>query len=194
MATLPSITEKNAGDVILSDEHDQIVFALRNGTVSIKPNTVVLASTTDPGTPEIGEVWYNTTDNVVRYYDGTSNVDLTVASLTPNVQTGTTYTVVDGDRAKLITMSNAANIAVTLPDAAGAGFDNGWFTSFQNTGVGKITITPTTSTIDGAASLDLSTDQGVTICSDGTNYYTERGVGGGSGSGSFSRYFSYMGG
>jgi hypothetical protein len=40
-----------------------------------------------------------------------------------------------------------------------------------------LTITPTTSTIDGAATLALTTGQGVLICSDGTNYFTSRGLG-----------------
>jgi hypothetical protein len=51
----------------------------------------------------------------------------------------------------------------------------------QNLGVGTLTVTPTTSTVDGAASLALTTGQGVLICSDGTNYFTSRGIGGAAG-------------
>lgn len=98
------------------------------------------------------------------------------ASQTVNAQTGTTYTVVDGDCGKIITHSNASAIAVTLPNAAGAGFDAGWFTDVQNLGSGTVTITPTTSTIDGAATLVLLAGQGSRIVSDGTNYFTQRGI------------------
>lgn len=95
-----------------------------------------------------------------------------------NAQTGTTYTVLNSDSRKLVTFSNGSAVAVTLPQAgASSEFMTGWFTDVQNRGAGTVTITPTTSTIDGAASLALTTNQGVRIFSDGTNYFTQRGVG-----------------
>lgn len=98
------------------------------------------------------------------------------AAMLVNAQTGTTYTILDGDRAKLVTHSNGSAIAVTLPQAgAGSAFQAGWFYATQNRGAGLVTITPTTSTIDGAASLTVPTGQGVDIFSDGTNYFTHRG-------------------
>lgn len=88
-----------------------------------------------------------------------------------NAQTGTTYTVVDGDRAKLLTISNASSVAVTLPQAStSTAFVTGWFVDVVNKGAGTATITPTTSTINGAATLALLTGQGCRIVSDGTNY------------------------
>jgi len=94
-----------------------------------------------------------------------------------NAQTGTTYTVLTGDRAKLVTHSNASAIAVTLPQAGGS-FPAGWYYWAQNRSTGIVTITPTTSTIDGASSIILGLNQGVLIVSDGTNYFTSRGIGG----------------
>jgi len=92
-----------------------------------------------------------------------------------NAQTGTTYTVVDGDRAKLLTLSNASPVAVTLPQAnATTTFVSGWFVDVMNKGAGTVTITPTTSTINGASSLNLVTGAGVRIVSDGTNYQITR--------------------
>jgi hypothetical protein len=41
----------------------------------------------------------------------------------------------------------------------------------QNLGVGTVTITPTTSTINGASTLVLATNMGAFIWSDGTNYH-----------------------
>src|SRR6185312_9976247 len=55
-----------------------------------------------------------------------------------NAQTGTTYTVQATDCGKLVTFSNAAAIAVTLPQATGsfaAGF--AWYT--QDLGAGVVT-------------------------------------------------------
>lgn len=95
-----------------------------------------------------------------------------------NLQTGTTYTVLSTDRNNLVSHTNGSAIAVTLPQATGT-FAANWFYWTENRGVGTVTITPTISTIDGAATLALTTNQGCLIVSDGTNYYTMRGVSGG---------------
>lgn len=96
-----------------------------------------------------------------------------------NAQTGTSYTYADGDRGKLVTHSNASSIAGTLPQAGASSlFLSGWFVDIENRGAGTLTITPTTSTIDGAASLSITTNKGVRLFSDGTNYFTQRGMGG----------------
>lgn len=95
-----------------------------------------------------------------------------------NAQTGTTYTVANSDQAKLITVSNTAAVAVTLPQAGASSlFLANWYADFENINTGLVTITPTTSTVDGAASLALRDNQGVRIVSDGTNYFTHRGMG-----------------
>lgn len=130
----------------------------------------VLAWTTDTnelyvdagsGTPGIGsgKAWQKVAKDLV----------------TVNAQVGTSYTIVAADRGKLITFNNAAAIAVTLPVATGAGFPTGWSTFISNLGAGTVTLTPTTSTIDSAASLTLSTNGGILLVSDGTNYFTVRG-------------------
>ncbi len=91
-----------------------------------------------------------------------------------NAQIGTSYAVVAGDGGKLVTLNNAAAVGVTLPQATGA-FGAGWYVRLRNLGAGATTITPVTSTIDGAASVVLQSGQGVEIASDGTNYQTWRG-------------------
>jgi len=96
-----------------------------------------------------------------------------------NAQTGTSYTFVSGDENKLVSTSNASAVAVTLPQATTAGFGAGAVFHFRNLGAGTATITPTTSTIDGVASLAFTTGQGADIYSDGTNYTTNKGAGGG---------------
>jgi len=97
-----------------------------------------------------------------------------------NSQTGTSYTVVDGDRAKLVTLSNASPVAVSLPQAgASSQFQAGWFCDIENRGPLPALITPTTSTIDGATSFSLGVNQGVRIASNGSDYFTQRGGSGG---------------
>ena len=96
-----------------------------------------------------------------------------------NVQSGTSYTFLVSDGGRLVSQSNASAIADTLPQANSSTFVANWWVDVQNTGAGTVTITPTTSTIDGAATLTLTTNQGVRIVSNGTNYFTQRGIGGG---------------
>jgi hypothetical protein len=93
-----------------------------------------------------------------------------------NAQTGTSYTYLTGDYGKLVTHSDASAIAGTLPQA-GASFPANWYMFVQNRGAGAVTITPTTSTIDGEATLVLSQNEGALIVSDGTNYFAFRGKG-----------------
>jgi hypothetical protein len=104
-------------------------------------------------------------------------------SLTINAQTGTSYTVVDGDCGKLVSLSNASAVAVSLPQANGSTFVSGWSVDFQNKGAGTVTVAPTTSTINGASSLLLTQNQGMHCQSDGTNYTCMLGVGAGGGAG-----------
>lgn len=98
---------------------------------------------------------------------------LSSASLV-NAQSGTSYAVVDGDRAKLITGTNAAAQAYTIAQAgAASAFQAGWYADIVNLSTnvaGIITITPATSTINGAATLKIQPGQSAQISSDGTNY------------------------
>lgn len=95
---------------------------------------------------------------------------------TPNAQTGTSYAIQNSDCGKLLTLSNSSPVAVSIAQAGGSGdFASGWFVTVINEGAGVATITPTTSTIDGAASLTLSQNQSVDLFSDGSNYFTARG-------------------
>lgn len=91
-----------------------------------------------------------------------------------NPQTGTTYTYLTTDFRKLVTHTNGSAIAGTLPQA-GVNFPANWWMFVQNRGAGAVTITPTTSTIDGAATLVLNQNEGAIVISDGTNYFTLRG-------------------
>jgi hypothetical protein len=93
-----------------------------------------------------------------------------------NAQTGTTYAILDGDRAKLITASNAAAQAYSIAQAGTASaFQSGWFVDIHNISTnpaGIVTVTPTTSTVDGASTLPIFPGQSVRIVSDGANYQT----------------------
>lgn len=102
----------------------------------------------------------------------TGEIDL---SQVVNHQTGTTYAILSTDCGKLLTLSNGSAVAVSIAQAGTSGFVSGWSMHIENLGAGTVTVTPSTSTIDGAASLTLATNQGIVLFSDGTNYFTERG-------------------
>lgn len=113
--------------------------------------------------------------NINFQTDGAGNDSAYVdQDFTRNAQTGTTYAILTGDRGKVVTFSNASSIAATIA-AAGASFPDGWYVVLVNRGVGTVTLTPTTSTVDGAATLVLKTNQGITLYSDGSNYFCKRG-------------------
>jgi len=126
-----------------------------------------------------GYYWAQYDDTSARFVmiSNPSKVAGTGILQTPNPQTGAGYTAASTDWGKLLTLSNAAAQVLTLPQA-GVNFPNGWYADVENTGAGTWTITPATSTIDGAASVPLATNQGVRIFSNGSNYFTERGIGG----------------
>jgi hypothetical protein len=109
------------------------------------------------------------------------------ALATVNAQTGTTYTFANTDCDQtgrtIVTFSNAAATAVTLPQAGGSGNFLACQIVAENVGLGVVTITPTTSTINGQASLVLSAGASVSIYNDaavtGTgNYWATSGSAG----------------
>jgi hypothetical protein len=100
--------------------------------------------------------------------------DPTLAYNAVNPQTGTSYALLTGDRGKLVTLTNGSAIAVSIAACGSTGFPDGWQTTVFNSGVGSATITPTTSTIEGAATAVLTTGQAIQITCNAANVY--RGV------------------
>lgn len=120
-----------------------------------------------------------TGDMVLVAYDGTNMMLVGTTSyvgsasgILRNAQTGTTYTVLTGDRGKWITYANGSAVAVTLPQANSTTFGAGWYSWHENIGAGTVTITPTTSNINGAGgtALVLRTGEWALIQSDNANY------------------------
>jgi hypothetical protein len=95
-------------------------------------------------------------------------------TVTLNTQTGTSYPTVASDGGKLVTLNNASPVAVSLSQANQTGFTSGFGLEYQNLGAGLVTITPATSTINGAATLTLNQYDDVVVHSDGTNYYATK--------------------
>ncbi len=70
-------------------------------------------------------------------------------NFTINTQTGTSYTLVLGDAAKLIDMSNASAIALTIPANSSVPFPIGTIITVLQAGAGQVTVGITTDTLNG---------------------------------------------
>ena len=95
----------------------------------------------------------------------------TDVNLTFNAQTGTTYTLVAGDVNKLVTLSNASPVTVTVPNGV---FTSGQQINLQSIGVGQTTVASDgTTTITSTPGLKLRAQySGATLICTGTNTFT----------------------
>jgi hypothetical protein len=59
-----------------------------------------------------------------------------------NAQTGTTYTLVLTDVAKVVSLSNASAITLTVPENSSVAFPNGTQILLYQGGAGQVTISP----------------------------------------------------
>lgn len=88
------------------------------------------------------------------------------------------YTVTAADCGLLIVANSSSAIAFSLPPTSPF---SKWQVQFANIGTGALTISPNSLQLDNAtSSLTLSQNQGISISTDGTNYFSERGMGSGS--------------
>jgi hypothetical protein len=87
--------------------------------------------------------------------------------------TSNAYTAQTSDWSKCLEFSNGSTAAtLDLPVATTSGFGAGYYLYVVNYGTAAVTITPTTSTIAGAATLAINGGGSCLISSDGTNYQT----------------------
>ena len=111
---------------------------------------------------------YLTTDGTTASW---ASITLAVPALTFNAQTGTTYTLLSSDVNKLVTLSNASAVTVTVPNGV---FTSGQQINLQSIGVGQTTIASDgTTTITSTPGLKLRTQySSATLICTGTNTFT----------------------
>jgi hypothetical protein len=102
---------------------------------------------------------------------------VTPGSVTQRAVTGTTDTILASDRQNRVAYNSATAVAVTLPQAGSSGFAGGFNTRLSNQNTGVVTVTPTTSLINGNATLVLQEGQFcfLTPSSTGTDYAADCG-------------------
>ena len=90
--------------------------------------------------------------------------------LTFNAQTNTTYTLVSGDKNKVVTLSNASAVTLTIPSAV---FTTGQQVNIQQLGTGQVTVQGDgTSTFTGTGTKLRAQYSAATIVCTGTNTFT----------------------
>lgn len=114
------------------------------------------------------------TPAIVRSFLNTSIASWQQA-LRVRANTGTTDTIAVGDYGYLVTESNSSPVAVALPQATTT-FATFNFT-ISNLNTGLVTITPTTSTINGTSTYTVPAGTSVTVVSDGANWQVIAGTG-----------------
>lgn len=81
------------------------------------------------------------TNKTINYDDNTiTNLPAANLDLVLNAQTGTTYTLALSDKNKLVTLSNASAITVTVPLNSSVAFPTGSQVNMQQIGAGQVTV------------------------------------------------------
>lgn len=142
------------------------------GTVVLSASPALTGSPTAP-TQTLGD---NTTKIATDAF-----VQAAIAAITAtggvNAQTSS-YLALSTDNGKLVSM-NGTSLTLTLPATPPS---STWFIFVENINSSSLTVSRNGLNIDGAASnLTLTQNQGVYVTTNGTNYFTSRGVGSGGG-------------
>jgi hypothetical protein len=90
--------------------------------------------------------------------------------ITLNAQTGTTYTLLSSDVYKMVTLSNASAITVTVPNGV---FTTGQYINLQQLGAGQVTVqSDGTTTITGTGTKLRTQYSAASLLCTGTNTFT----------------------
>ena len=111
------------------------------------------------------------TNKTIDYNSNTiTNLPSVTLNLSFNAQTGTTYTIQSSDVNKLVTLSNASGITLTIPNGI---FSTGQQINIQQIGAGQVTIANDgTSSFTGTGTKLRAQYSAATIICTGTNTFT----------------------
>ena len=113
---------------------------------------------------------------IAQYIDG-YKTDL---AMVQNAQTGTSYTLALSDFTKLVTLNNAAAVAVTLPLEATVAWEAGTQLRLLNVGAGTVTVAGAVGVTINGTPLTLAQYKGAILTKTGTNTWVFLPFSGGS--------------
>ena len=102
---------------------------------------------------------------IAQYVDGL----IPLLAMTQNAQTGVTYSFVLTDFTKLVTLSNASSVAVTLPLEATVAWPAGTQLRLLNVGAGTVTVAGAVGVTINGTPLTLAQYKGANLIKTGTN-------------------------
>jgi len=131
MGTPGSITDSSTNAVTATSHTHAVDEAslTQKGIIEVATQAEV-----DTGTDTLRSVSPDTFENASKWDDKADD------ELTLNDQTGTTYTLVAGDQSKLVTLSNASDITMTVPPNSSVAFPTGTQILLYNKGAGQVTV------------------------------------------------------
>lgn len=160
-----------AGKALLDDADaaaQRTTLGLGTMATETAANYATLSSPTFTGTPAApsATAYTNTTQLAT-----TANVYNTVTTVPENAQTGTTYTLVLADAGKLVSLSNASAITLTIPTNASVAFPTNTRIDLLQYGAGQVTVGGAGITIRSSGSKLKLTGQysGATLWKKGTD-------------------------
>ena len=103
--------------------------------------------------------------DIAQYVDGL----IPLLAMTQNAQTGTTYTFLLTDFTKLVTLSNASAVAVTLPLESSVAWPAGTQLRLLNLGAGTVTVAGAVGVTISGTPLTLAQFKGANLIKTGTN-------------------------
>jgi hypothetical protein len=102
-----------------------------------------------------------------------ATIGTSIINLTLNAQTGTTYTPVLADNGKLVTLSNASAITLTVPTNASVAYATGAQINIQAIGAGQVTVVGDTGvTVNGTGTALRAQWSAATLVKLGTDSWT----------------------
>lgn len=177
--TFEAETTVSAGNAVLTTFLSPDTVLGGGGSGDITPCTIngltyyTAATTLGCITPPVVNGTYFT------IYEVTANASVApvtrLAGVVTRTVSGTTDTILYSDRANKVDYTSSSAVAVTVPQAGSTGFTSNTVFRTKVSGAGVVTFTPTTSTVNGAATFKQTIGQTCTWYSDNTNYTVECG-------------------